>query len=194
MDASGISHRTTPSATQDSRGTDAAPALAQRLVHIPEVNAAPTVDLAPQPSTAAIPSKRPYPFCRDEPRKKKKTGGYVNIRIYAERKDVEHTHEVQWALTPDGGLDLVSFSRKMKLPKCQASRLDAIRTHGLGGAHYFPKVLDARYSRPWVGKHPVLERGAVKLLKAKEGYLRVVGQAPPPVKDRGTSHLPSWQS
>lgn len=118
----------------------------------------------------------------------------MNVRIYAEPKDLEHTHEIQCALTPDGRLDLVSLSQKMNLTMCQASRLDAIPIYGPGGAHYLPKVLDARHSRPWVGKDPVLERGAIKLLKAKEGYLRVVGQAPPLVRDQEPSCVPSWQS
>ncbi|KAH8977095.1 hypothetical protein EDB86DRAFT_2838449 [Lactarius hatsudake] len=137
-----------------------------------------------------LPSHRRLQFRANDPtlsggdkarkRKKKKTGGFINVRIYAERKDVDHTHEIQCALTPDGGLNL-------------ASRVDVVPIFGLS-AHCLPKVLDARYSRPWVGKHPVLERGAIKLLKAKEGYLRVVGQAPPPLRDQEPSRFPSWQS
>ncbi len=87
----------------------------------------------------------------------------------------------------------MSLSQKMNLTACQASLVDVIPILGLS-AHYLPKVLDARYSQPWVGKHPVLERGAIKLLKAKEGYLRVVGQAPSPVRDQEPSRFPSWQS
>ncbi len=173
---------------------DRAPALTGHLVHIPAENAGPLSEPASQPSMAAIPSKQPYPFSRDKAKKKKKkTRGYINVRIYAERKDVDHTHEIQCALTPDGGLNLVSLSQKMNLTACQASLVDVILIFGLS-AHYLPKVLDACYSRPWVGKHPVLERGAIKLLKAKEGYLQVVGQAPSPVRDQEPSRFPSWQS
>ena len=42
-----------------------------------------------------------------------------------------------------------------------------------------------------VWHHHVLERGAIKLLKAKEGYLRVVSQAPPLVREEDLSRLPS---
>ncbi len=189
-----ISHGTTPPVAQNSPRMDRAPALTGHLVHIPAANAAPISELASQPSMIAISSKQPYPFSRDEAKKKKrKTGGYINVRIYAEQKDVDHTHEIQCALTPDGGLNLVSLSQKMNLTACQASLVDVIPILGLS-THYLPKVLDARYSRPWVGKHPVLERGAIKLLKAKEGYLRVVGQAPSPVRDQEPSRFPSWQS
>ncbi|KAI9444424.1 hypothetical protein BJY52DRAFT_1228866 [Lactarius psammicola] len=180
VDTPDISHGTTPPVAPNSPRMDTAPALTGHLVHIPAANAAPISEPASQPSTTTIPNKRPYPFSRDEAKKKKKkTGGYINVRIYAERKDVDHTHEIQCALTPDGGLNL-------------ASLVDVIPIFGLG-AHYLPKVLDARYSRPWVRKHPVLERGAIKLLKAKEGYLRVVGQAPSPVRDQEPSRFPSWR-
>lgn len=168
-----------------------APASTDHPVHIPAANAAPISDPASQSSTTAIPRKRPHLFGGDGARKKKKTAGYINVRIYAERKDLEHTHEAQCALTPDGGLDLVSLSQKMNLTTCQASGLDVFPMYGLGSAHYLPKVLDPRYSRPWAGRHHVLERGAVELLKAKEGYLRVVGQVPPLVRGREPSRIPS---
>ena len=58
------------------------------------------------------------------------------------------------------------------------------------GRAYLPQALDA-HSRPWFGKHPVLERGAIKLLKVKEGYLRMVGQALPPVSEKDLSRIPS---
>ncbi|KAH9013100.1 hypothetical protein EDB85DRAFT_1899919 [Lactarius pseudohatsudake] len=114
--------------------------------------------------------------------KRKKTGGFINVRIYAERKDVDHTHEIQCALTPDGGLNL------------RVRQVELMLFRYLVLALITSKVLDARYSRPWVGKQPVLERGVIKLLKAKEGYLRVVGQAPSPVRDQELSRFPSWQS
>ncbi|KAH9016008.1 hypothetical protein EDB85DRAFT_1898423 [Lactarius pseudohatsudake] len=194
VDTPDISHGTTPAIPKSPR-IDTVPALTGHPAHIPAANAAPVPEPASQPSTTAIPSKRPYPFGGDKARKrkKKKTGGFINVRIYAERKDVDHTHEIQCALTPDGGLNLVSLSRTLNLTACQASRVDVVPIFGLS-AHCLPKVLDARYSRPWVGKHPVLERGAIKLLKAKEGYLRVVGQAPPPLRDQEPSRFPSWQS
>src|SRR6266702_6016062 len=79
-----ILHGTTPPVAQNSPRMDRAPALTGHLVHIPAANAAPISEPASQPSMTAIPSKRPYPFSRDETKKKKrKTGGYINIRIYA---------------------------------------------------------------------------------------------------------------
>ncbi|KAH9012571.1 hypothetical protein EDB85DRAFT_1895431 [Lactarius pseudohatsudake] len=90
VDTPDISHGTTPAIPKSPR-IDAAPALTSHLV-----------EPASQPSTTAVPSKRPYPFSGDKARKRKKTGGFINVRIYAERKDVDHTHEIQCALTPDG--------------------------------------------------------------------------------------------
>ena len=126
VDAANISHDTVPPVIPNSSQIDRAPASADRVVHIPAAHAAPISDLASQLSTTAIPSKRSYPFGRDEARKKKKTRGYINVRIYAERKDLEHTHEIRCALTPDGGLDLVSLSHKLNFTACQESRLDVI--------------------------------------------------------------------
>ena len=39
-------------------------------------------------------------------------------------------------------------------------------------------VLDTWFWQPWFSKHHVLESGAIKLLKTKEHYLRVVCQSP----------------
>jgi hypothetical protein len=100
----------------------------------------------------------------------------VIVRAYKQRKDLEHTDEVECALTPDGDLDLVSVSRKLSVRECQASLFNAIPFCG-PYAHYCLKVLDAHSSRPWFRERPVLESGAIRLLKAKEGYLRVVGQS-----------------
>lgn len=99
------------------------------------------------------------------------------MRVYAERKDLKHAHEIQCELTPDGGLDLVILSQKMNLSACQASQLDVVPICVLGMLIYLLKVLDHRFSRPWVRKHSVLESGAIKLLKGREDYLRVVGQS-----------------
>ncbi|KAH9174098.1 hypothetical protein EDB89DRAFT_1904811 [Lactarius sanguifluus] len=126
VDTPNILHGTTLPAIPKSPRIDTALALTGHLVDIPAANAAPIPEPASQPSTTAIPSKRPYPFSRDKARKKKKTGGFINVRIYAERKDVDHTHEIQCALMPDGGLNLVSLSQKMNLTACQASRVDVI--------------------------------------------------------------------
>jgi len=52
-----ISHGTTPPVTQNSPQMDRAPALTGHLMHIPAANAAPLLELASQPSMAAIPSK-----------------------------------------------------------------------------------------------------------------------------------------
>lgn len=191
VDTPNISHGTAPPVIPNSPRIGTAPASTDHLVQIPAANAAPISDPASHSWATAILSKRPYPFSGDGARKKKKTGEYINVRIYAERKDLEHTHEIQCALMPDGGLDLVSLSQKMNLTAYQASRLDVIP---IGSAHHLPKVVDPRYSRPWAHEHPVLEKGAVTLLKAKDGYLRVVGQAPPLVKGQEPSRFPSRQS
>jgi hypothetical protein len=78
-------------------------------------------DLASQSSEIAIPSKRRNPFGGGGPRKKNKTERYVDVRIYAQRRDLKHIHEIQCALTPDGGLDLGSLSQNLNLKGCQAS-------------------------------------------------------------------------
>jgi hypothetical protein len=50
----------------------------------------------------------------------------VIVRTYKHRKDLEHTNEVECALTPDGGLDLVGLSRELNVKGCQASRRNNI--------------------------------------------------------------------
>jgi hypothetical protein len=116
---------------------DTASASTDQLAYIPAANITPISDLASQSKTTAIPKKRSYPFERDEARKRKKTGAYIDVRIYAERKDLEHTHEVRCALTPDGGLDLESLSHKMNIRACQASRLEVIPNMVLIISHRF---------------------------------------------------------
>jgi hypothetical protein len=125
VDAASISHGT------NNPRRDTASTSTDQPVRLPAANAAPVSNLASQSKTTAIPSKRSYPFVKkkgDEARKmkRKKTVGYIDVRIYAERKDLEHTHEIRCALTTDGGLDLVSLSHRMNFTACQASRLDII--------------------------------------------------------------------
>lgn len=88
---------------------------------VPEVNVAPMSDPASQSSKTVIPSKRCNPFGGGGPRKRNKTERYVDVRIYAQRRDLEHTHEIQCALTADGGLDLATLSQELNLERCQAS-------------------------------------------------------------------------
>ena len=57
---------------------------------------------------------------------KRKTRVYIDVRIYAEQKDLEHTHEIRYTLTPNSGLDLESLSHKMNFRACQASQLEII--------------------------------------------------------------------
>lgn len=127
-----------------------------------------------------IPSKRSYPFAQDAPsdvpRKKKKDERFIIVRVYQQRKDLQHTNEIKCALTPDGGLDLVALSHKLNVNECWVGRFDVIPIHGLGFAHHLLKAMDARSSRPWYSKRPILKGGAIRLLKAKEGYLRVICQ------------------
>jgi len=80
-----------------------------------------------QLSNIAIPSKRSYPFGKDVPRKKRKKKSYVTVRVYKQRKDLEHTVEIECALMPDGGLDLVALSQELNVKGCQASRCNVIR-------------------------------------------------------------------
>ena len=113
---------------------------------------------------------------------------YVVVRVYKQRKDLEHTDEIEHPLMPDGGLDLVALSQELNVKGCQASRCNVVRICNSDYAHCLLKVLDARFSRPWFSKHQVLEIGAIKLLKAKDDYLRVVCQSPsPPVGNQGVS-------
>jgi hypothetical protein len=133
-----------------------------------------TLASACQPAKTTIPSKRPCPFGKDVPRKKRKRENYVVVRIYEQRKDLEHTNEIECALTPEGALELKGLSQKLKVKESQASQLSVVC--GLGYAHCILKlkVLDPHSSRPWFSKRPILESGAIRLLKAKGGYLRVV--------------------
>ena len=79
-------------------------------------------DPVPQPSKIVIPSKRRNPFGGGGLRKKNKTAeGYVGMRIYAQRRDLVCTHEIQCALMPDGALDLVNLSKKLNLERCEVS-------------------------------------------------------------------------
>ena len=57
----------------------------------------------------------------DVPRKKRKTEHYVVVRIYDQRKDLEHTDEIECALMPDGELDLAGLSERLNVKGCQAS-------------------------------------------------------------------------
>jgi hypothetical protein len=93
----------------------------QHSTRVPEVNVAPMSDPTSQSSKAVIPSKRCNPFGGGGPRKRNKTERYVDVRIYAQRRDLEHTHEIQCALTADGGLDLATLSRELNLERCQVS-------------------------------------------------------------------------
>ncbi|KAH9026544.1 hypothetical protein EDB85DRAFT_1893409 [Lactarius pseudohatsudake] len=138
VDTPDISHGTTPAIPKSPR-IDAAPALTSHLV-----------EPASQPSTTAVHEQTTPTLQWDKARKRKKTGGFINVRIYAERKDVDTTHEIQCALTPDGGLNLRSL--------------------------------------------PPKGPGCPLLTTPKEGYLRVVGQAPSTIRDQELSRFPSWQS
>lgn len=86
----------------------------------------PVLDPVCQPSKIVIPSKRRDPFGEGGSRKKMKIERYADVRIYAQRKDLEHTYEIQCALTPDGGLDLANLSQKLKLTGCKVSHLTAL--------------------------------------------------------------------
>ena len=149
----------------------------KEIVPIPAANAGGMSTPTCQLSKVVVPSKRSHPFRKDRPRKKRKTDSYVIVRIYDQRKDLEHTDEIEYALTPDGGLDLAGLSEMLNVKGCQVSRfIIPYYMRGLGHAthHLLLKVLDARSSRPWYSKRPILKSGAINLLKAKEGYLRVV--------------------
>lgn len=90
-------------------------------MRIPDMSVAPMSDPASQSSKIAIPSKRRNPFSGGGPRKKNKIERYVGVRIYAQERDIVHTHETQCALTSDGCLDLETVSQKLHLKGCQAS-------------------------------------------------------------------------
>jgi hypothetical protein len=164
-----------PTLSVSIRLDDTILASRQHSMHIPDVNVALMSAPASESLNIAIPSKRRNPFGGGGLRKKNKTERYVDVRVYAQRRDLVHIHEIQCALTPDGGLNLVSLSRELNLDRCQASKFPICSPDH---ADYPFKVLDA-LSRPWFSNHPVLERGAISLLKGKYGYLRVVGQSCP---------------
>jgi hypothetical protein len=63
---------------------DMASASTDQQVHIPAANVTPISDPASQSQATVIPRKRCYPFRRDEARKRKKTGRFIDVRIYAE--------------------------------------------------------------------------------------------------------------
>ena len=116
-----ISHKPTPPVTSNSSLMD--------------VNDAPTSGPACRLSKVASPSKRRNPFSEGGPKKRLKTERYANVKIYAQRKDLEHTHEVQCTLTPDGGLDLGDLSYKLKLKGCQVTS-SLCHPSGLGQADF----------------------------------------------------------
>jgi hypothetical protein len=113
-----IPHESTPSV---SIRMDTTMASGQHSMRIPDVNVTPMSDPASQSSKIAIPSKRRNPFGEGGPRKRNKSEIYVDVRIYAQQKALQHTHEIQCALTPDGGLDLGRLSQELNLEGCQAS-------------------------------------------------------------------------
>jgi len=162
--------------TSNSPRVDIVLALTHDQDPIPTANVSHTSAIACQLHRIAIPSKWSCPFGKDVPRKRRKKESYVIVRAYKQWKDLEHTDEVECALTPDGDLDLVSVSQKLSVRECQASQFNTILFCG-PYAHYCSKVLDAHSSWPWFSKHPVLKSGTIRLLKVKEGYLRVVGQS-----------------
>ena len=109
--------RPTFEVTQNSPRTDAASAPTNEIEQTSAVNTGGMSTLTRQPSNIVIPSKRSYPCEKDLPtsRKKRKTDGSVTVpvRVYEQRKDLEHTDEVECALTPDGGLDLAGLSERL---------------------------------------------------------------------------------
>jgi hypothetical protein len=115
-----------PVTSSNSPRVDTASALTHDQDPIPTANAGHTSAIACQSHRIAIPSKRSCPFGKDVPRKRRRKESYVIVRAYKQRKDLEHTDEVECALTPDGDLDLVSVSRKLNVRECQASRFNAI--------------------------------------------------------------------
>jgi len=102
--------------------TDTTSAPTNEIDQILVANAGGMSAPACQPSKIAIPRKRSYPFSKDAPRKKRKTESYVVVRTYDQRMDLEHTDEIECALTPDGGLDLAGLSEWLNVKGCQASR------------------------------------------------------------------------
>ena len=173
MDTSNIPHGFVPPVTLNSHRIDTVSALTQDRGNIFDD---PKSALACQSSKITIPRKRSDPFSKDVPRKRIKTERSIKVRIYEKPTDLRHTDEIEYALTPDGGLDLVGLCQRLKVDECQASQLTQ-SPFMTWLCSYLLKVLPARSLRPWYGKNPVLDRGAIKLLQAKEGYLRVVGRS-----------------
>jgi len=58
-------------------------------------------------------------------------GSSMVVRIYEQRKDLEHTDEVECTLTSDGGLDLVGLSQRLNSKGLQVSRFIILSMHGL---------------------------------------------------------------
>ena len=112
-----------PVTSSNSPRVDTASALPQDQDPIPIANVG---HIACQSHRIAIPNKRSCPFGKDVPRKRRKKERYVIVRAYKQRKDLEHTDEVECTLTPDSDLDLVSVSRKLNVRECQARRSNAI--------------------------------------------------------------------
>jgi len=121
MDTSNILHGSVPPVILNSHRIDTVSVLTQDRGNIPDANADPMSALACQSSKIAIPRKRSDPFSKDVPRKRIKTERSIKVRIYEKPTDLRHTDEVEYALTPDGGLDLVALSQRLKLEGCKAS-------------------------------------------------------------------------
>lgn len=120
-----VPHRPTVGVAPNSPGwarTDTPPVPIKGIVPIPAANAGGMSTPTCQPSKVVVPSKRSHPFRKDGPRKKRKTDSFVIVRIYDQRKDLEHTDEIEYALTPDGGLDLAGLSEMLNVKGCQVSR------------------------------------------------------------------------
>jgi len=122
------------------------PAMANNFEQNLAVNANRTSIRTGQSSKIAIPSKHSYPFGKDVPRKKMKKQSYVTVRVYKQRKDLEHMDEIECTLMPDVGLDLVALSQELNAKGCQAGRCNIIHICDADYAHCLLKVLDARYS------------------------------------------------
>ena len=116
--------------------SDTAPALTHDLEQIPAKNVDHTLSPACQSFGITVLSKRSYPLSEDAPRKRRKRGSYMIVRTYKHRKDLEHTDEIECALTPDGGLDLIGLSQKLNIKGCQASRCNAVPICCVGYAYY----------------------------------------------------------
>jgi hypothetical protein len=136
-DTFNVPHGPTFQVTRDSPRTDTAPALTRDLEQIPAENADHSSSPACQSFGITIPSKRSYPFSKDASRKRRKKESYVIVRTYQHRKDLEHTDEIECALTPDGGLDLVGLSQRLNVKGCQASRCNAVPICCLGHAYLY---------------------------------------------------------